>query len=155
MTRRRNALLGLVAVLMFSVIVCVASAQEAPAVGPAHPAQAPAPNGTQQATLYAVVAMVVMQVSGWLKQVLDAQRERRAAAEAEAEEAKAEAKVYLDPTQSAQLNSHETRLSGHDIEIAALKNSFAKYERENREDHSNMFGRLDKIKDLLIGKKGS
>lgn len=160
---RRNALLGLTAILMLIVLAGVAHAQAAPA-GQA----APASNGTQQATLYAVLGLAIMQVSGWLKQYFDAQKERRACAEAEAEEAQAKAEeakaraeakatqaASFEPSQVKQLQAHEVMLGRHEVRITSLEG----YSRENREDHGKIFDKLDGIKDdikgLALDKKGS
>lgn len=155
--KRSFSMLGLMAVLAFVVLATAAIAQDATA-GQVQPA--PVSTSTGQWTLYAVLALAVMQVSQWLKQLLDAQKERRAAAEAEAAEAeaKAEAKkaalvASLDPAQLNMLHTHETRIGQHDVEIAALKDSYRKYEKENRDDHGKIFNKLDDIRDMIAGRK--
>lgn len=147
--------LGLMAVLMFVVLTSAALAQDATA---GQVPAVPASSSTGQWTLYAVLALAVMQVSQWLKQILDAQKERRAAEEAEAEEAQAKAEeakaqaaqvVSLDPAQVQKLQAHEVILGKHEVRITSLEN----YSRENREDHKEMFNKLDDIKGLFIAQK--
>ena len=160
---RRSIQLGLMAVLMFILFSAAASAdvQTSPAIDQVQSVPSNS-NSTQQWTLYAVIALAIGNVTQWLNQIIQAAKERRAAEEAEAEEAQAKAEeakakaaqaASLDPSQLGMLHAHETKLGQHDIEIAALKDSYRKYEKENREDHGKIFDKLEGIRTLIAGLK--
>ena len=46
--------------------------------------------------------------------------------------------------------AHTGMLEAHKAEIEGLKTATSKFERDNREDHQKIFGKLDDLKDLII-----
>jgi hypothetical protein len=113
--------------------------------------------GQGPATVIGLGLLIVSNVGIWLDKLVQMSKNRTARKEAEAREA--EAKVLAGKS-SPVANStnghaqyvlpHSIMLERHDGEIKALRESSAKFERENREDHGKMFTQIGDVKDLII-----
>lgn len=128
------------------------------------------PSSLEGYTALGLLFLIVSQAGIWLDKLLAYARARadRKKAEAEKEEAKlaaarlATAPIPTPPPPAGRPGNgsadahkefilpHSLAIERHTGEIATLKASTEKLERENREDHGKIFAKLDELKDILI-----
>lgn len=97
--------------------------------------------------------LIVSNLGIWLDKLVQMSRNRAAKEEAEAREAEAKAKTLGGKGNNGHAQyvvPHSNMLERHETEIRTLMGTTAKFERENREDHQKIFGKLDDLKDLIL-----
>ncbi len=105
-----------------------------------------------------VITNIFMLAKQWLQGRQEREKAQAVAEEAEAKALQAQAQAMTGRTDSGngKLNGHQlyllphtAMLERHDAELKAVKESTARVERENREDHEKIFQKLDDLKDLI------
>lgn len=120
--------------------------------------------GASPMTVIGLGFLVVSNIGLWLDRVVQISRARADREQAEAAEAEAKALVAANASKPAVNGNngaalhekyvlpHSLMLQDHANEIKAMVGRFDKFEKRNEEDHGKLFGKLDDIKDLIIGK---
>jgi len=110
--------------------------------------------GQGTATLIGLIVLVVSNVGIWLDKFVQMSRNKVSMKEARAREAEAKAAAAAGKPgangHAQYVLPHSIMLERHDGEIKALRESSAKFERENREDHGKMFTKIDELKTIVL-----
>lgn len=113
-----------------------------------------ATQGNQVVTLIGLAVLVVSNIGIWLDRFVQISKNKAAQREAGAREAEAKAAAATGKASPGgcgdYVMAHSLMLERHDGEIKTLTSSTGRIERENREDHQKIFGKLDGLKDLIV-----
>lgn len=115
-----------------------------------------ATQNNQVVTLIGLAVLIVSNIGIWLDHFVQIAKNKASQQEAEAREAEAKAKTLGGKGNNGHAQyivPHSNMLERHETEIRTLVGTTAKFERENREDHHKIFGKLDDLKDLIVDKK--